>query len=100
MKTLFVAATCLGLGAGISHAKDIAEILDGISKEPSKEETRADLQPAMDKMDVDGLQATLVDYAHRARLLQIQIEKEKQVQDEFLGIISDLRAELGALKAN
>lgn len=100
MKTLTIAVTCLGLGAGISHAKDIAAILGGIGKEPSKEETWAELQPVMDKMDVDDLQTTLVDYAHRAKVLQIQVEKEKKAQDEFLDMISSLRAEIKALKAN
>ena len=100
MKTLIVAITCLGLGAGISHAKDIAAILGGIGETPSKVDTRKELQPIMDKMDVDGLQRTIVDYAHRAKVLQIQIEKEKSAQDEFLDIISGLRAEIKALKAD
>jgi len=100
MKTLIIAVTCLGLGAGMSHAEDIATTLGEIGKTPSKEETRAELQPVMDKMDVEGLQATLVDYAHRAKILQIQIEKEKKAQDELLDIISGLRVELKALKAD
>ena len=100
MKTLIIAVTCLGLGAGISQAEDIAKTLSEIGEAPSKEDTRKELQPIMDKMDVDGLQTTIVDYAHRAKVLQIQIEKEKKVQDEFLDIISGLRAEVKALKAN
>jgi len=100
MKTFIIAVTCLGLGAGISQAKDIANTLGGIGKEPSKKETRAELQPVMDKMDVDGLQATLVDYAHRAKILQIQVEKEKKAQDELLDIISSLRIEIKALKVD
>ena len=100
MKTLIIAVTCFSLGAGISHAKDIADILGDIGKEPSKEETRAELQPTMNKMDIEGLQATLVDYAHQAKILKIQVEKEKEAQDELLDIISGLRVEIKALKAN
>ena len=96
MKTLIIAVTCLGLGAGISHAKDIAAILGGIGKEPSKEETRAELQPIMDKMDVDGLKDTLTDYAHRAKLLQMQIDKDREASQDKSQIIFELRSDLRA----
>ena len=100
MKTLFVAAICLGLGAGIVHAEDIAKTLGEISKTPSKEETRAELQPIMDKMDVDGLQATLVDYAHEIKILQEQAAKSRSNQQKFLKIIKHLRSEVRAPEAN
>ena len=99
MKTLIIAVTCLGLGAGISHAEDIAKTLGEIGVAPSKEETRAELQPIMDKMDVDGLQTTLVDYAHQIKILQGQAAKSRENQREFLKIIRDLRSEIKVLKA-
>jgi hypothetical protein len=99
MKTLIIAVTCFSLGAGISHAKDIADILGDIGKEPSKEETRAELQPTMNKMDIEGLQATLVDYAHRAKLLQIQIDKDRAASQKKSKIIFELRSKLRACEA-
>jgi len=99
MKTLIVAVTCLGLGAGISHAKDIAAILGGIGKEPSKEETRKELQSTMDMLDVEGLHTLIVDYAHRANVLQIERDEDRKNSANDLQIILGLRADLRACEA-
>jgi len=99
MRTFIIAVTCLSLGAGISHAKDIAEILGGIGKEPPISDTRAELQPIMDRMDVNGLQTTLVDYAHRAKVLQIKRDKDLQSKLKTSKIIDDLRMQIRACEA-
>jgi hypothetical protein len=96
MRTFIIAVTCFSLGAGISHAKDIAAILGGIGKEPSKEETRAELQPTMDMLDVEGLHTLIVDYAHQVNVLQIKRDRDRSNRRKQSDIIKVLRAELKA----
>jgi len=68
-------------------------------KTPSKEDTRAELQPIIDKMDVEGLKTTLVDYAHQIKILQGQAAESRDTQQKLLTIIGGLRSEITELKA-
>lgn len=99
MKTLIVAVTCLGIGVGIGHAENIKEELGSLFKTPSRSETQKELQSNIDRMDTQGLHTTLIDYAHRAKLLQIQVDKNRKRRLKTTRIISELRADLKACES-
>lgn len=108
MKTLIVGTLCLGLGIGaglgngfgtsVSHAESIKEELENMSKTPSKDDTRAELQSTLDRADNDQLQTLVVDYAHRVKVLEQDKKRGRETQNELLKIIRELRAENKSLR--